>query len=290
MFSNGNVTIYVSDIDVAIRFFTNALGFTLTNRFGRQWATIHAGPSYWTTDEVGAGLIIGLHPRSAKAPGPGTVGSIGFSVETYEPLETVIPELTERGVRVTGEIIRFEAGNAVSFDDADGHASFVHEFPPFMVMESDPQGPSAAVGKSPGETLSGGLAIVYVSSMDAAVRFYSETLGLNLTNRYGDKFATVEAGGLVIALHPQTENTPKPGTKGSIVLGLVADGPIDRVVSRLAERGVRVAGSTNKSELRGYVGIEDPDGNPIYIYEEVVAAYAPEKAGKPYARDNKELH
>lgn len=47
-------------------------------------------------------------------------------------------------------------------------------------------------------------------------------------------------------------------------------------MSRLAERGVRVGGSVNRSELRGYVKIEDPDGNPIYIYEEAVAAYAPE--------------
>ena len=276
MFSNGNVTVYVSDMDAAIRFFTHALGFTLTNRFGSQWATIHAGPSYWTTDEVGAGLIIGLHPRSAKAPAPGTVGSIGYSVETYEPLETVIPKLTERGVRVTGEIIRFEAGNAVSFDDADGHASFVHEFPPFMLQESALQKPSAAAKKPPTAMLSGGIAIVYVSNMDEAVRFYSETLGLNLTNRFGDNLATVEAGGLVIALHPQTKNTPKPGTKGSIVLGLVANGAIDRVVSRLAERGVRVAGGMTTSELRGYVEIRDPDDNPIYIYEHAVAAYAPE--------------
>ena len=284
MFSNGNVTVYVSDMDAAIRFFTDALGFTLTNRFGRQWATIHAGPSYWTTDEVGAGLIIGLHPRSPKAPAPGTVGSIGFGVETYEPLETVIPKLTERGVRVTGEIIRFEAGNAVSFEDADGHASFVHEFPPFMQAERDLQKPSTAASKSPAATLSGGLAIVYVSSMDEAVRFYSKTLGLNLTNRYGDHLATVEAGGLVIALHPQTENTPKPGTKGSIVLGLVADGAIDRVVSRLAERGVRVAGSMGTSELRGYVELQDPDGNPIYIYEPAVATYAPETVTRAAAR------
>jgi catechol 2,3-dioxygenase-like lactoylglutathione lyase family enzyme len=276
MFSNGNVTIYVSDMDAAIRFFTNALGLTLTNRFGRQWATIHGGPSYWTTDEAGAGLVIGLHPRSAKAPEPGTVGSIGFGVETYEPLTTVIPELKKRGVRITSEIISFEAGNSVGFADADGHASFVHEFPPFMLPESDLQERSADTAETPTAMLSGGLAIVYVSSMDRAVQFYSQTLGLNLTNRYGDDFATVEAGGLVIALHPQTENTPKPGTKGSMVLGLVADGAIDRVVSRLAERGVRVTGNANESELRSYAVIEDPDGNPIYIYEEAVAAYAPE--------------
>ena len=34
--------------------------------------------------------------------------------------------------------------------------------------------------------------------------------------------------------------------------------------------------SMNEPELRGYVEISDPDGNPIYIYEEAVAAYAPE--------------
>ena len=155
MFSNGNVTVYVSDMDAAIRFFTNALGLTLTNRFGRQWATIHAGPSYWTTDEVGAGLIIGLHPRSAKAPEPGTVGAIGFGVETYEPLTSVIPELTKRGVRVTSEIISFEAGNSVGFEDADGHASFVHEFPPFMLPESDLQGSSSGGRQNAGRDVVG---------------------------------------------------------------------------------------------------------------------------------------
>ena len=103
------------------------------------------------------------------------------------------------------------------------------------------------------------MAIVYVSSMDEAVRFYSETLGLQADEPLRrPAVATVEAGGLVIALHPETENAPKPGAKGWIVLGLVADGAIDRVVARLAERGVRVAGSMSASELRGYVEIQDP--------------------------------
>ena len=62
------------------------------------------------------------------------------------------------------------------------------------------------------------------------------------------------------------------------MLGLVADGSIDRVVSRLAERGVRVAGGIVRSELRGYVEIEDMDGNSLYVWEEAVAAYAPERA------------
>ena len=50
--------------------------------------------------------------------------------------------------------------------------------------------------------------------MDAAVRFYMETLGLKLTFRFEDKIAGVEAGRLVVALHPETPNTPDPGRKG----------------------------------------------------------------------------
>ena len=42
--------------------------------------------------------------------------------------------------------------------------------------------------------ISGGNATVYVSNMDAAVRFYTEDLGLKLTNRFGDHWATIEAG------------------------------------------------------------------------------------------------
>ena len=278
MISNGNATVYVSDFDAAIRFYTSALGLKLTNRFGRQWATIEAGPSYWTAEEGMAGLIIGLHPESAKGPQPGTVGSMGFGLETYEPLEQVIPTLEKRGVKVTSDIVTFEAGNAVSFEDPDGHRSYVHEFPPFMLQERGRPASNGAVHGTAQETISGGHAIVYVSNMDAAVRFYSEVLELPLTNRFDDHLATVEAGRLTIALHPQTARTPKPGTKGSIVLGLVADGSIDRVVSRLAERGVRVAGGIVRSELRGYVEIEDMDGNSLYVWEEAVAAYAPERA------------
>lgn len=278
MISNGNATVYVSDFDAAIRFYSGALGLKLTNRFGRQWATIEAGPSYWTAAEVMAGLIIGLHPESAKAPQPGTVGSMGFGLETYEPLEQVIPTLEKRGVKMTSDIVTFEAGNVVGFEDPDGHLSYVHEFPPFMQQEKNLPASNGAVHGTAREAISGGHAIVYVSNMDAAVRFYSEVLELPLTNRFDNHLATVEAGRLTIALHPQTARTPKPGTKGSIVLGLVADGSLDRVVSRLAERGVRVAGGIVRSELRGYVEIEDMDGNSIYVWEEAVAAYAPERA------------
>ena len=61
------------------------------------------------------------------------------------------------------------------------------------------------------------------------------------------------------------------------MLGLVVDGSIDGAVARLAKRGVRVAGELTSTPLRGFVEIEDPDGNTIYLWEQVIASYAPER-------------
>ena len=36
MISGGNATVYVSNIDWAVHFYTDVLGFTLTNRFGNH--------------------------------------------------------------------------------------------------------------------------------------------------------------------------------------------------------------------------------------------------------------
>jgi catechol 2,3-dioxygenase len=270
MISGGNATVYVSDLDAAVRFYTQSLGLTLTNRFGNYWATIEAGPSYWTTSAgAGAGLTIGLHPQSPKHPAPGTVGAVGYGFETYEPVETVAARLSERGVRLAGEIITFEAGKVVSLADQDGTPSYVWEFTPEMVADGGLDADDDADGGAATNLLSGGHAIVYVSDMDRAIRFYTDTLGLKLTYRYGDKFATLEAGKLLLAVHPQTPNTPTPGTKGSVILGFTVDEPIDRVVSRLAARGVRIGGAIVRTGTDSFVELEDPDGNAIYIWEEI---------------------
>lgn len=114
--------------------------------------------------------------------------------------------------------------------------------------------------------ISAGNATVYVSDMDAAVRFYSETLGLRLTNRFGNAWATVQVGEtLVIGLHPRSANHPKPGTKGSIQIGLVLrDEPITEFAARLRKHGVEVSGIIESQEAN-YVTFADPDGNSIYI-------------------------
>jgi catechol 2,3-dioxygenase-like lactoylglutathione lyase family enzyme len=258
MISSGNATVYVSDLDAAIRFYTQQLGLRLTNRIGDRWATIDAGPSYWTSEGISVGLTLGLRPASAHYPPPGTKGGVGFGFETYQRIEDVAAQLRGRRVRVTGDVITFEAGKVVAFTDLDGVPTYAWEFSAEMLEEVDRE----AV---PDTLIAGGHAIVYVSDMDAAIRFYADTLGLKLTYRFENKFATIEAGrNLLLALHPKTPNTPDPGVKGSVTLGLVVDKPIDAVLSRLAQRGVRVTG---RSEPGRSVDIEDLDGNVITLWE-----------------------
>jgi predicted enzyme related to lactoylglutathione lyase len=116
--------------------------------------------------------------------------------------------------------------------------------------------------------ISGGNATVFVSNMDAAVHFYTEVLGLNLTNRFGNSWATVEAGkGLTIGLHPASEKYPAPGTKGAMMLGLEIDEAIERVVAHLTKNGVRIKGSVVREEAGNFIHLEDPDGNEMYLWE-----------------------
>ena len=116
--------------------------------------------------------------------------------------------------------------------------------------------------------ITGGNATVFVSNMDRAVQFYTQVLGLRLTNRFGDHWATVDAGkGLTIGLHPASPKYPAPGTKGGMMLGMEVDGAIDQVVATLVKKGVQFKDSVVRSEAGNFVHLEDPDGNEIYLWE-----------------------
>ncbi|MGD0143685.1 MAG: VOC family protein [Rhizomicrobium sp.] len=125
----------------------------------------------------------------------------------------------------------------------------------------------AKIGES--QTITGGNVTVFISNMDKAVRFYTQTLGLKLAERYGDHWATIDAGnGLSIGLLLASPNDPKPGLKGAMTIGLEINEPIDRAVSQLKAKGVRFTSNAIKSE--GGIGarFEDPDGNELYLWQE----------------------
>jgi catechol 2,3-dioxygenase-like lactoylglutathione lyase family enzyme len=116
--------------------------------------------------------------------------------------------------------------------------------------------------------INGGNATVFVSNMDRSIQFYTEVLGLKLTNRFGDAWATIDAGkGLTIGLHPASPKYPAPGTKGGIMLGMEIEGAIDKAVAHLSEKGVQFKDAVVRSEAGNFIHLEDPDGNEIYLWE-----------------------
>jgi len=114
---------------------------------------------------------------------------------------------------------------------------------------------------------SGGNITVYVSDMDRAVKFYSETLGLKLAYRFGDHWASVEAGkGLTIGLHPASAEMPA-GRKGSMAIGLELTGSIDEAVKKLEAKGVQFGARSNEGKAGSFASFQDPDGNLLYLAE-----------------------
>ena len=116
--------------------------------------------------------------------------------------------------------------------------------------------------------INGGLATVYVSDMDRAVNFYSETLGLKLQHRAGPGWAQLDAGkGLILGLHGTHQGGPPPGQNGSTVLGFELDEPMDQAYQKLAQRGVTFHGPIQDTEHVRLAYFSDPDGNNFYLSE-----------------------
>ncbi|WP_281375569.1 VOC family protein [Haloferula luteola] len=113
LLSGGNASVYVTDMDRAVRFYTESLGFPLKVRIANEWAEIDAGD----------GLIIGLHIANPPGTVPaGTRGAINIELKAVRPLEEVKEVLGSRGVTFDGEIINYENVRLLTVLDPDGNA------------------------------------------------------------------------------------------------------------------------------------------------------------------------
>ena len=102
---------------------------------------------------------------------------------------------------------------------------------------------------------------IMVTSMDQALAFYVDTLGLELKARYGDHWADISGPGISIGLHP----THAEITVGeNLQIGLrVTD--IQAAMADLGSRGVRF--SVPEDEQVNLASFQDPDGNTLYLVQ-----------------------
>jgi catechol 2,3-dioxygenase-like lactoylglutathione lyase family enzyme len=117
MFNGGLVTIYVSDMDRSVRFYTEQLGLPLMQRYGNHFATVDGG----------RGLVLGLHPSTEVHPAGGAGGiSIGFYLTGK--LSDAVSTLTARGITFEGPVVsEGKAGSFAHFSDPDGHPLYIAE-------------------------------------------------------------------------------------------------------------------------------------------------------------------
>ena len=109
-----------------------------------------------------------------------------------------------------------------------------------------------------------GMATVFVSDVSRAVKFYSEVLGMRVKSHWSEEFAEVEMPGLIIGLHPATKHGPKPGSSGSISIGLEVD-DLDSSMHQLKEKGVSFQGAVTEDGPVRLAFFGDPDGNALYL-------------------------
>ena len=105
-----------------------------------------------------------------------------------------------------------------------------------------------------------------VADLDRSIRFYTETLGFELTERRDDlQFAHISCGlqGLQLGLSAGGEKPPDPGT---VVLNFGVQGDVEAARGALEKRGVVFEGPTRvipgKVRLAAF---RDPDGYRIRL-------------------------
>ena len=115
MITDGNATVFISDMNASLAFYTGVLGMKMTSHFDDNWATVAAG-----------GFTIGLHPKDTKQPVPGTHGAIMIGLNV-EDIETSAVLLRQGGARDIGEVARGSGGSFLHFHDPDGNALYLWE-------------------------------------------------------------------------------------------------------------------------------------------------------------------
>ncbi len=114
----------------------------------------------------------------------------------------------------------------------------------------------------------GGTPTIYVADMGRAIAFYTETLGLTLAMRFGDEYASIDAGrGFFLGLHPAGPESPTPGARGGTHVTFGVGQPIAKVVETLTARGVSFPCGIMDDGPVKLAYFTDVDGNEMYLCE-----------------------
>ena len=118
IFTEGNVTVMISNMKRSLAFYTKTLGMKLRYKAHNEWAEVKA-----------PGLVIGLHRTYGPGSRPGKSErlSIGFTVKF---LEKAMTSLKKKGVKFSPHIMDEGPVRLAFFTDPDGTPLYLCEVKP----------------------------------------------------------------------------------------------------------------------------------------------------------------
>ena len=101
---------------------------------------------------------------------------------------------------------------------------------------------------------------IMVKDIDRSISFY-QSIGLVLQNRWANHYAQLTAPGIVIGLHPTSDNN-LTACSGNVSIGFTTD-EFTEVISQLEKLSIP---ATSREEEGGqFIHFSDPDGTALYF-------------------------
>jgi catechol 2,3-dioxygenase-like lactoylglutathione lyase family enzyme len=113
-----SVRYIVNDVDAAIAFYTEMLGFTLQMHPSPGFASLALGDLRLLLNKPGGGGGAGQSMPSGQAPEPG--GWLRFQVEVSD-IEATVEKLRAAGGRFRSDVITGQGGKQILIEDPSGN-------------------------------------------------------------------------------------------------------------------------------------------------------------------------
>ena len=113
MVNQGMLTVYVTDLERSVKFYSDVLGMTVKMHF----------PGHYAQVEI-KGLTIGLHPTSPKSPKAGNSESLSIGL-SVEDIHSEMKLLIDKGVNFSGDVIDDVQILLAFFKDPDGNPLYL---------------------------------------------------------------------------------------------------------------------------------------------------------------------
>jgi catechol 2,3-dioxygenase len=272
----GAVHLTVSDLDRAVRFYQDRLGFTL-HRLDDRTAHFGAGASDL--------IVLGERPSAPRPSGTTGLYHVAILVPSRADLARALAQLVETGTALQGAADH-GVSEALYLADPDGNGLEIYRDRPraewpmangrlrmgtepidFDLLRDAQAGGRVASGLAAGTVV--GHVHLHVSRLDDAERFYVGLFGFDLMQRYGPSALFVSAGGYHhhVGLNTWAGVGAPPPPRGAIglrhfVLRLPDTTALAEVVDRLRAARVPVD-PTDDGVL-----VHDPSSNAILLSAE----------------------